>query len=253
MKRPSLASGLGLLMLVSACQGEPANEVVLLVGRDVNPAWATVYEPELAMPGRQIVVVDVAGQPPAKALSAYLQPDGPRVIAVPLVLSDADPVVIALRALARDHERLHVVPPPEDDETTGLLIAQRALKMSQNRAQEGLFIVMDLPPGAEPDEIQKSANRVANRVAKTVDFQPITGIVWEGEDTATVMKKMAEKMTKPMVITYSTAPGPLTQELRSHLQGLRYSFDADSVLSDTNYRAWLRAAVGKATISEATP
>jgi hypothetical protein len=236
-----------------ACAGKPAKEAVLLVGRDVNAHWSTVFAPALNAPDREITVVDVAGRTAESALEPWLDRPTQRLIVVPLILSQADPLVAELQEAVASHPAGVVVAPPESSSPLVTGIAQRALRMSQKRSQEGLWIVMDLPPGADPKGAQATVDAVAASMAEAADFRPTVGVVWQGEASASDLSAAAKKVIRPLVVTYSTNPAPLSVDIRNRLHGFRYHLDGEGVLSDPFFQEWLREAVGKAAVSVASP
>ncbi|MBC7541651.1 MAG: hypothetical protein H7338_02875 [Candidatus Sericytochromatia bacterium] len=243
--------GLGVLLVGLGCSGTPSREAVLLVGRGVNPHWSTILSPALAAPDREITVVDVAKQSAAVALKPWLVRQQ-RLIVVPLVVSEADPLVAALRTAIATRAASTVVAPPGADDLMATGIAARALRLSQRRSQEGLFVLMDLPPGADPKAAQATVDALAIKVGHAVDFRVTTGIVWQGEATASDVATRAAAMGRPLIVTYTTQPGPISMDLRTHLHGFRYALDGEGILSDSYYSDWLRAAVGQAAITVAT-
>lgn len=245
-------AALGVLTL-TACAGKPAKEAVLLVGRDVNPHWGDVFRPALAAPDREIAVVDVAGRSPAVALRPWLQRPAQRLIVVPLTLSQADPLVPALQTAIAQRPGTALVDPPEHSPPMVTGIVQRALRMSKRRSQEGLWVVMDLPPGADPRAAQRTVDALANQVHQVADFRPVVGVVWQGDASASDVASGARQVIRPLVVTYSTNPAPLDVALRDRLHGFRYHLDGEGVLSDPYFQDWLRNAVGRAAVSVATP
>jgi hypothetical protein len=240
-------------LVATACAGKPPKEAVLLVGRDVNSHWSTVYSPALAAPDREITVVDVAGRPAAEALQPWLTRQEQHLIIVPMTVTGADPLVADLQAAIRQRPASVVVPPPEASAPLVTGVAQRALRMSQRRSQEGLWVVMDLPPGADPKAAQATVDKVAAQIGASVDFHPCVGVVWQGAASVNDVATAAKQVGRPLVVTYSTNPAPLSMDIRDRLHGFRYHLDGEGVLSDPFFQEWLREAVGKAAVSVANP
>jgi hypothetical protein len=240
-------------LALTACAGKPAKEAVLLVGHDVNPHWSSVFSPALSAPDREITVVDVAGHTPAEALKPWLERPGQRLIIVPLTVSRADPMVAGLQSAVGNRPATVVVDPPESSAPMVTGIVQRALRMSKRRSQEGLWIVMDLPPGGDVQAAQRTVDEVAKRTGETTDFRPTVGVVWQGAASASDVATGAQKVIRPLVVTYSTNPAPLGTDIRNHLHGFSYHLDGEGVLSDPFFQDWLREAVGKAEVSAANP
>jgi hypothetical protein len=238
-------------LVATACAGKPPKEAVLLVGRDLNPHWSSVYGPALAAPDREVTVVDVTSRPAAEALKPWLERRDQRLVIVPMTVTAADPLVADLEAAVGGRPESVVVPPMESSAPIITGIAQRALRMSERRSQEGLWVVMDLPPGADPKAAQATVDKVAQSIGRSVDFRPTVGVVWQGEASVSDVATAAQKVGRPLMVTYSTNPAPLSVDMRNRLHGFRYHLDGEGVLSDPFFQDWLKEAVGQGSITAA--
>ena len=242
---------LGWLLVAVGCSGTPRKEAVLLVGRSINPHWSEVLAPAVAAPDREVSVVDVTGRTAAEALKPWLKRHQ-RLIIVPMTVSEADPMVGALREAVAGRAAAAVVTPPGADDLMVNAIMARALRLSQRRSQEGLFVVMDLPQGADVKAAKDTVERLAEKIGHSVDFRPTRGFVWQGEATSSDLATQAKAVLRPLVIAYTVNPGPMTFDMRNQLHGFRYVLDGEGILNDTYYRDWLRGAVGQAATSVAS-